>query len=258
MNPVWPTDFYKFMWAYRGNPYQIVWKTAPNGRLTAEVTDLVLGLPVPYRRAPVSPSAPDSADGWCLYDTTSRVWQRRPTDTLTLGHTVSMAINGGLFDLQKNPAARDTGYPISQLPNPGDTWIVNPLPMAPAPILATYNIETQPMRFAPVSARMNVKAVPNPYLVRNEWERHRDFRKLKFINLPASCVIRIYTMSGDWVRTLRHEATDVSAGSLPNQQGGDEDWDLLTASGQKPAPGIYIFYVESAAGTQTGKFAIVY
>ena len=43
----------------------------------------------------------------------------------------------------------------------------------------------------------------------NEWERHPDFRKLKFINLPNHCTIRIYTMAGDLIRTLKHHETNV-------------------------------------------------
>ncbi|MBM3323269.1 hypothetical protein FJY69_07320 [candidate division WOR-3 bacterium] len=103
-----------------------------------------------------------------------------------------------------------------------------------------------------------VKVVPNPYVVTNEWERHRDFRKLKFINLPGRCTIRIYNMAGDLVRTLEHSATKPDAGGSPGQYGGDEDWDLLNEARQKPAPGTYFFHVESDAGNQVGKFVLIF
>jgi len=107
--------------------------------------------------------------------------------------------------------------------------------------------------------KLKVKVVPNPYLVRNEWERHPDFRKIKFINLPTECTIRIYNFSGVLVKTLRHSATKTtSPGNVPLESGGDETWDLLTESGQKPAPGIYLFHVESNIGNQIGKFVIIY
>jgi hypothetical protein len=42
----------------------------------------------------------------------------------------------------------------------------------------------------PDSIALDVKVVPNPYLVRNEWERHPDFRKLKFNRRTAEPVRR--------------------------------------------------------------------
>jgi hypothetical protein len=107
-------------------------------------------------------------------------------------------------------------------------------------------------------AKLDVKVVPNPYRVRNEWERHPDFRKLKFINLPNHCFIYIYNLAGDLVKTIEHNETRPDVGSLPNQFGGDEDWDLLNESRQKPAPGVYLFRVQSDQGSQTGKFVLIY
>jgi hypothetical protein len=60
------------------------------------------------------------------------------------------------------------------------------------------------------------------------------------------------------VKTLQHDKTSPNVGGMPNQYGGDEDWDLLNESRQKPAPGVYIFHVESAQGSQTGKFVLIY
>ncbi len=106
---------------------------------------------------------------------------------------------------------------------------------------------------------LNVKVVPNPYLVRNEWERHRDFRKIKFINLPRQCKIYIYNLAGDLVRMISHTDTRADIGSVPGQFGGDEDWDLLNSAKQRVAPGIYLFYVESEDGrSQVGKFVLIY
>jgi hypothetical protein len=253
------TFYTNFLWPYRGNDYRIVWQLNGSSQLVPEVLDLDAGELVPFRLCtlpPYSHPQPESAGGWCLYDSVpNNPVKRKPTGFLTLGKTKSMYVNGGLFDLN---IRNDTVLPISVLPNPGDTWILYSMPYTPVPCLATYNLVTGPMELRQAAMTLNVKVVPNPYLVRNEWERHPDFRKLKFINLPSSCKIRIYTLAGDLIQTLTHEATNARTGSISGQQGGDEDWDLLSAAGQKPAPGIYIFHVDSPNGTQVGKFAIVY
>lgn len=257
LTPLTPGGFYNYLWAYRGNAYRVTWKRHENGRLKPEVFDLDANAYVSYRNVLLAPASPESASGWCLYDslgpTSAR--QRVPTETLTPGRTRSLYINGGLIDLNRGRTVE-----ADTLPEEDDVWIIYPLRYAPAPVLATYALMTEPEEFAPTVSALNVKVVPNPYLVRNEWEGHHDFRKLKFINLPNKCTIRIYTLAGDLIRTLYHEETNPKgiAGNIPNQQGGDEDWDLLSAAGQKPAPGIYIFHIESDVGTQVGKFAIVY
>jgi hypothetical protein len=251
--PTYPGNFYNFyIWAYRGNDYRIVWKNNERGKLTAEVADLILDQPVAYRTVPIPP-APDSGVGWTLYDSLGGTRPRFPTDTVTPRRTRSMYINGGLFDLN-----RGRTMDPDTLPAPGDTWYVFAARLTAAPIFATYELKTEPMEFTTAKATLHVKVVPNPYLVRNEWERHPDFRRLRFIDLPDKCTIRIYTLAGDLIKTIEHDATNARAGNIPNQQGGDAEWDLLSAAGQKPAPGIYLFHVESELGTQIGKFAIVY
>ncbi len=242
-----------FIWPYRGCQYQIAWKSAANGKLTAEVTDLSINDLINFRVIPTSPSRPESAMGWCFYDSLAPNKLRVPSDTITASRTKTMIINGSVFEFNRG-ATIDT----DTLPAIGDTWIVYPLRFSPAPANAVYQITTNPLEFLVTRETLNVKVVPNPYLVTNEWERHPDFRKLKFINLPNDCTIRIYTMAGELIRTLKHHETNVINGSILNQQGGDEDWDLLSEAGQKPAPGIYIFHIQSAVGEQIGKFAVVY
>jgi hypothetical protein len=249
-----------FIWAYRGCQYRIVWQAAANGKLTAEVTDLVTGDLIPFHNIPLAPPKPESALGWCLYDSIGARF-RIVTDTLSPHVTKSMIINGDVFDFNTfvdTLGIRHGTVMDDTLPAVGDTWIIYPLRFAPAPANAAYEVATNPLQFLATPQTLHVKVVPNPYLVMNEWERSLEFRKLKFINLPNDCTIRIYTMAGDLIRTIKHHETNVINGSVLNQQGGDEDWDLLSAAGQKPAPGMYIFHIESAVGEQVGKFAIVY
>lgn len=235
------------LWAYRGSDFRIVWKQRENA-LTCDVWDIQNNRPVqfkPYFRQ-TNPS-PDTADGWAFRSA------RAAVDTFVatsgLEKTIAMAICGSYFTFSPS---------VTQAPAPGDTWLVYSRLLAPAPCFAAWNVEFEPATFRTDAGKLNVKVVPNPYIVRNEWERHRDFRKLKFINLPDHCTIRIYNLAGDLVRTIEHRATRPDLGSLPNQFGGDEDWDLLNESEQKPAPGVYIFHVESDVGSQVGKFMLVF
>jgi hypothetical protein len=117
---------------------------------------------------------------------------------------------------------------------------------------------------APPADVGKVAVVPNPYrgdIAYHEynppWERpdpSRDLwleqdRRVQFINLPAQCEIKIYTLSGDLVATLRHNSFDR----------GFEDWNLTSDIGQAVASGIYLFTVEdnNTGNVQVGKFVII-
>lgn len=243
----------KALWAYRGSDFRVVFKEKyPGGPLTAEVYDLSLNQIVDYRRlqsgVQVTPD-PDSADGWSFANLT----QPKASDTLVLGATRYLNICGSQLNLSR-------GNPVRILPNPGDTWIIYSTRLSASPSYSEFQIISTPMQLADSSVtKLKVKVVPNPYLIRNEWERHPDYRKIKFINLPTECTIRIYSFSGDLIKTIKHSATKTAdPGNVPLEAGGDENWDLLTESGQKPAPGIYLFHVESNIGNQIGKFVIIY
>ncbi len=95
----------------------------------------------------------------------------------------------------------------------------------------------------------DIKVVPNPYIVRNNWEPSRDYSRIAFTHLPDECTIRIYTISGDHLATLEHESSDFD---------GNENWNLLTKNRQKIAAGIYIFHVDSPYGEKIGKFAVIH
>ena len=94
----------------------------------------------------------------------------------------------------------------------------------------------------------DIKVVPNPYIVRNNWEVSRDYSVIAFTHLPDECTIRIYTLAGDHLQTLEHQSDTFD---------GNENWDLLTKNRQKIAAGIYIYHVDSPYGEAIGKFAVV-
>ncbi len=133
----------------------------------------------------------------------------------------------------------------------------------------------------------SVWVVPNPYrgyanvaqrpsswdLVPNATDptgTHVDFLGLP----PGDWTIRIYTVSGDLVQTIRStdsvneslrphilDAQGVSRPGYNRQQDNPSDgqarWNLISRNGQDIVSGIYIFTVDSGQGTQRGKFVVI-
>ncbi len=96
--------------------------------------------------------------------------------------------------------------------------------------------------------------VPNPYVESASFEparfaiSGRGVRRLEFRNIPLNSTIRIYTLRGELIQTLRQD------GSL----GGYVAWDLRTKDNLDVAPGLLIYHVDAPdIGTFVGKFAII-
>jgi len=119
---------------------------------------------------------------------------------------------------------------------------------------------------APPEKVGKVAVVPNPYrgdinynAYDPPWERtppSRNYwmeqdRRIQFINLPELCEIKIYTLSGVLVKTIRHEEVGTNKGY--------HDWNLTSSVGQAIASGIYLFTVEDlrTREVQVGKFVII-
>ena len=83
-----------------------------------------------------------------------------------------------------------------------------------------------------------VVIVPNPYSVSTGIENRLNWpgapNEVRFMNLPAYCTLKIYTSTGDLIKTIEHQS-----GS------GDEAWtNLRTDYNQYPASGVYILVVD--------------
>ncbi|MFC2114407.1 hypothetical protein ACFLRI_03570 [Bacteroidota bacterium] len=112
---------------------------------------------------------------------------------------------------------------------------------------------------------------PNPYRVSASWDGVTSrTRKIYFYNLPERCEIIIYTLSGDIVRRLDHDAafyngedsqwfSNFSGSEQKVFSGGEHAWDLLSENGQSVTQGLYLFSVKDLNGNRvkTGKFAIL-
>ncbi len=98
----------------------------------------------------------------------------------------------------------------------------------------------------------NLRVVPNPFNIRS-----RNFgdpndpssvenNRILFVGLPGKCTIRIYTVSGDLVKTIEHD------NGL-----GSEAWNQITDSNQFITSGLYIAQIESNIGNAIIKFVVV-
>ena len=102
---------------------------------------------------------------------------------------------------------------------------------------------------APGETLSAIRVVPNPLnLSGNNWPGEEE--KIVFKGLPALATIKIYTESGDLVKTLEH----VDESGAEHWGGNVANLHTVTESGQRLASGIYIARVTDDA---TGESAMV-
>ncbi|MFH1851720.1 MAG: hypothetical protein ABIA75_05180 [Candidatus Neomarinimicrobiota bacterium] len=122
-----------------------------------------------------------------------------------------------------------------------------------------YQFTTVSSKIDPRQAKIDlddINVIPNPYNVTNTLEqldhqnpRDRGPRRLYFNNLPRQCTIRIYTISGELVRVLEHDAP---------ADNGIEYWDLTTRDNFPIAYGVYIYHVDAGdLGEKIGRFGVI-
>lgn len=78
-----------------------------------------------------------------------------------------------------------------------------------------------------------INVVPNPYYAFSSYEENRLDNRIKIVNLPEQCEIKIYTINGTLVRTLSKDGPLTSI-----------DWDLKNFQGIPIAGGVYIIHVD--------------
>jgi hypothetical protein len=152
------------------------------------------------------------------------------------------------------------GYYVQAYWTPS-TWtsangtVVTGLPeLASGPVNKTLPTAAAP---GPVTT-FDVFVAPNPFIygdLQRSFAQNGNLYGIEFRNLPESCTIRIYTLTGDLVRTLEHRRD--ARGSVF----GSEAWDQKTDSGLLVAPGLYVYHVQSTTAgldrSATGKLMII-
>jgi hypothetical protein len=103
----------------------------------------------------------------------------------------------------------------------------------------------------------SVRVVPNPYILYSNYEQSAtNEQRIMFTHLPPSGVIRIYTVTGQFVQQITWTPDDLRGN-------GDLYFNLLTREGTLMASGLYLFTVRatgdagSAKREKIGRFIII-
>lgn len=129
--------------------------------------------------------------------------------------------------------------------------------------------ETQTIEDPKTAKKIGV--YPNPYNTEAAWDGNTSrTKKIYFYNLPARCTIQVYTMAGDLVTTIQHNAATYNGGDIrwfenlsnPDKSvfsGGEHAWDLLSATKTTVSQGTYFFTVKDldTGEVLTGTFVIL-
>ncbi|MBN1755482.1 hypothetical protein JW877_04625 [bacterium] len=231
---------FQSVWAYHGGlDLEIRWNyyNGHEDTLTMQVLDVLTGEEVPY----------DSAfgDNWC-FGFGSAPARCFITGTQPPPYRIWFYVCGMKYYFNQpapmNWAAR---------PEQGDIWRIYSSANTIPPVKGNlYTFSTEAPGYLSEGNLDLIKVVPNPYVIRADWDRSKNTRKIQFTHLPQECTIRIYNLAGDLVRTLEHFATI--------EDGGVEEWDIRTEDDQIPASGVYIYYLSTPGGQEkTGKFSII-
>ncbi|MBA3319202.1 MAG: hypothetical protein H0T50_14080 [Gemmatimonadales bacterium] len=93
-----------------------------------------------------------------------------------------------------------------------------------------------------------VHTVPDPYYVTSAFETATEAKVIRFVNLPADCIIRIYSSSGILVTLLEHHSTTF---------GGSATWNVLSRNSLVVASGVYFYHIEAGDARRVGRFTVV-
>jgi hypothetical protein len=110
----------------------------------------------------------------------------------------------------------------------------------------------------PDLTKNKVYVVPNPFRQHSGLVGKGEELRMEFVNIPALCTIRIYSLAGELVREITHDDGSGSEtwGSIEKLDYQVNRWMLYVS------PGVYVYHVESKVPGQEGdiyigKFAII-
>ena len=123
----------------------------------------------------------------------------------------------------------------------------------PAYRLKLQGVSAQPLTEAEIpEALAEINVVPNPYLAYSEYETSSFDNTVKITNLPAQCVVTIYSIDGRFIR--QYTRNEVGKPNSPprsappvavNQIIPDLEWNLKNFAGIPIASGVYLIHVDA-------------
>jgi len=166
------------------------------------------------------------------------------------GASILNVFNQGFFGIQQKVLKSCTwvyGYPIQNDAFPylaTDVTIklrVNEPYTIESGKLPVYEFNTDDI-YASVNQNTTAKAnldktniVPNPYYGFSEYEKSKINNEIKITNLPKECTVKIFTLDGALVKTLKKDTDDQTFIS----------WNLNNEQGINVASGLYIFHINA-------------
>lgn len=141
-------------------------------------------------------------------------------------------------------------------PVPGDIYQIKTTKQFQAGDYFSFSTKSSSVDYEQAKTELaDVTVVPNPYVAAASWEKRnlnqtgRGERRIDFINLPAECTIRIYTVAGQLVKTLYKDGAP-SDGTI--------SWNLISEDGMDISYGLYIYHLTAPEiGEHIGRFAII-
>ena len=167
-----------------------------------------------------------------------------PTQTVWTMRSYTGFVSGG------NGAAGNLG-PYAYSP------AIRPLTAIGAELRIDYAVTNQ-FRASTKEDLSLVHTVPDPYYVTNSFESTTTDKIIRFVNLPAKAIIRIYSSSGVLVQVLEHNSTEPGATTdAVSVGGGQETWNVRNRNNQVVASGVYFYHIESGDARRVGRFTVV-
>ena len=191
----------------------------------------------------------DTNGEWIKEDLPDIVHEYKDIGGTFLGREVSRPINGlkyyyAVVAYDPNKEATALRPFLSSQESSKSNYLTDPNTGAPLEMIPT-KLYTESVVDVDMS---KIRVVPNPYKGTALFEsRYED--KIRFTNLPPSCKISIFTITGDLVDTIYH-----------NDASASEIWDLISRNRQKTVSGLYIYTVETEEPKykkEIGKFVII-
>ena len=226
-----------YQWPTRGSDIKIVWYN-DGGNWTVSVHDVTFDKEIPYSPFTKDEEGAKYGNGWCFYAGNSA------SRNLIVDETKGLFVSGILILLNRGKVVSTEEIAFLK---EGEEWNLSGTKLV-APLYSNIDIAMPLYDITDTMQTLNVKVVPNPYIVTNTWEKDTYYRQIAFYDLPDECTIRIYNIAGDLVKTIEHISDNK----------GIEFWNLLNESGQIVASGVYLFSVDSRVGKYVGKIFIVH
>ncbi|MBN2789659.1 MAG: hypothetical protein JXR69_05680, partial [Candidatus Delongbacteria bacterium] len=149
--------------------------------------------------------------------------------------------------------AIDHGDPITETPSMQSDPRSNAVSIIPSKLTYTSDIVVFPN---PYRDDVDYQALDWENIDGGTW--FEKDRKIMFMNLPKRCILKIYTLAGDLVKTITHNGN--AATGTPYQQGVyGAYWNFITENNQAAVSGIYLFSVQDVDSDfeYVGKFVII-